>query len=237
VVRFPCPHCGNNLKASVDRAGRVITCPDCGQRTPIPSADTPRAATETTQLAPPSRPIEPAAEDEGRVMEFFSGMSRGTVLALLGTVALGVVCLVLLGKVGAGTAEQPAGIQGHLFVIAAFLSLLACLGILYGHGTRCPHCGRWYARRDTGKETADSEVRQKDGPALKGFRRDEEPPADDRKAVLRVVVYHHKHRCAYCGHQWVTVSTDEFESTVRRRQLADLADKKPDPHPKRYRID
>ena len=37
MIRFICPNCETKLKASEDKAGTKITCPECRERVAVPS--------------------------------------------------------------------------------------------------------------------------------------------------------------------------------------------------------
>jgi uncharacterized CHY-type Zn-finger protein len=151
-------------------------------------------------------------------------------LLLLAVVGGGLACL-LLAVAGVGRQGESASPLQHALVIAACAALFAGLAVLYGHGTRCPSCRRWYARKDGGNELIDSAIYDRSDAA-------EEPDrlaaGGERRPVVKVLTYHHKHHCTYCGHQWVTTSVDRFESTVRRRTSLDADER---PKRPRHRID
>src|SRR5262249_14784751 len=168
-------------------------------------------------------PAQPPVGAGRRLGDFFRSMSTPVRLTLLSVVGLGLACL-LLAVTGAGRTEETASALLHGFVIATCMSLFVGLAILYGHATRCPSCRRWYAKKDHGNELIDSAIYDRDGAV----------DSSERRPVFKVLTYHHKHHCSYCGHQWVTTFIDRFASTVRRRSSLDPADGPK--RPKRHRI-
>jgi len=227
-IRFPCPHCGIYLRAPVEHVGRSISCSACQERATVPPEDELTAGDFGRAIAsqPPPPVVSLPVRVGRRVKQFFSSMSTSTRLILLGCVGLGLGCLVLMYYVGMGPEGSAAPLR-HSLMIAACLSVIASLATLYGHATCCPACRRWYAKRDDGSELVDSGI----------YYRETDEAADrgDRSAVLKVLTYHHKHRCSHCGHQWTTTSTDRYEGTVRKRLSAEGFEGSK--RVKRYRID
>ncbi|MGD9611667.1 MAG: hypothetical protein AB7V22_02065 [Kiritimatiellia bacterium] len=67
-INFDCPHCGQNLNGPEEMAGQTIDCPVCQKAFQIPGGliEVPKS-----QLAPPSRPTEPApssGDDKGKTV-------------------------------------------------------------------------------------------------------------------------------------------------------------------------
>lgn len=87
----------------------------------------------------------------------------------------------------------------HAAVPLVPASAIAVLAILYGHGTSCPLCGRWWARKETQTEFVDREVFEKEGVP---FARS---------------TYRTSYHCESCRHSWSVYSTEESRASVRDR--------------------
>ena len=129
----------------------------------------------------------------------FSGMGLATrcVVALVaGLAALGVLLAVVGPQVPALAAVS--GPPSRRAVPLVAFSAVAVLVILHGHGTGCPSCGRWWARRRRDSELVDREQFDKGGVPFARAR------------------YRTTYECASCGHTWSATSTDEYRDFVRR---------------------
>jgi hypothetical protein len=97
-----------------------------------------------------------------------------------------------------GLARRADAVTGwaHLLVPASVLLLLV---MLYGHGTGCPACGWWWARRKVDTEFVDREVFDKAGVPFV-------------RSTYRTI-----YRCNSCRHRWSVACTDEYKEFLRDR--------------------
>jgi hypothetical protein len=114
---------------------------------------------------------------------------RSVVALVAGVGALGLL-LQVRGGVGA-TGPWPA-----LLVVCSGLLLLV---ILYGQGTSCPACARWWVRTEVQTEFVDREVFDKGGVP---FGRSH---------------YRTTYACRCCRHQWSMEHAEEYREPVRAR--------------------
>jgi len=175
MIRFHCPLCGKKLKVAEANAGKPITCRGCRQRRVAPEES---EGPETGAGGGPARPAQPADGDQAP--GFFAGMS--------GWMRWGVILLAV---------AAPLGLV--LGVTALSLCSIALLfTILYGQGTGCPSCGRWWSRMRYGTELVDREVFDRKG-------------APFEKSRLRTTYV-----CKECGHRWQVAETDEYRAPATR---------------------
>jgi hypothetical protein len=113
----------------------------------------------------------------------FTGKSRGLWLAVAVVAGVGLVSLALTG-------------WAQVLVPASVLVLLV---MLYGHGTGCPSCGRWWARRKVEMEFVGREVFDKGG------------------VPFARATYQTTYRCQSCRHRWSVASTDEYKDFIHER--------------------
>jgi hypothetical protein len=129
----------------------------------------------------------------------FRGIVKPTILLITGISAL-------LGFYGL---EQGQVVNGIIFLIAS------CVLLGYAIATRCPSCGRWFARK-----TLRRELLGRSGGYQTVTRTDTTQDSRGRTTGTisrqeQVHVIHerrrHYHICRYCGFEWsrVTVSTTE----------------------------
>jgi hypothetical protein len=163
MIRFRCPLCDNTLKASDEKAGAAVVCPRCNERSVVPA--------ESSATGPTRRP--PETEASGRAaahrhgeqaLSLLSGMGPGTRWAGGLAACVGVLSLLLaivVPSVPALAAGTDAAKLGAMILVPC--SAIVLFTVLYGHGTGCPSCGQWWARRVVEKEFVDREVFDKGG--------------------------------------------------------------------------
>jgi hypothetical protein len=78
--------------------------------------------------------------------------------------------------------------------------LILLLVMLYGRGTGCPSCGRWWARTKEGSEFVGREVFDRGGVSF-------------ARATYRTMF-----ACGSCGHRWSAESSDEYKDFVRDKR-------------------
>jgi phage FluMu protein Com len=199
VIRFSCPHCDKHLKASERKAGATVVCPRCERICTIPL--------ESPENDPGGHLCQPGGYGSAasslhgeEAPSLFSGMSLGVQGALAVAVAVGVLSLLLAFV---GPLVPPLASLAHSSrygtMTLAPLSVIAVLTILYGHGTSCPLCGRWWARREARKEFVEKEEFEKEGVP---FARS---------------IYRTSYQCESCRHGWSVTSTEEFKKCDRDR--------------------
>jgi hypothetical protein len=74
-IRFQC-ECGKKLKATDDKIGKRVLCPDCGQPVTVPSKDRTRAETIESN-AGPDRPVQDSAKSAKDLLKLSAAASRG----------------------------------------------------------------------------------------------------------------------------------------------------------------
>lgn len=156
-----------------------------------------------------------------QIVEVIGEMSPLVRWIFFGAAGLSLLCLALLLVTVIVNWREPTGPHQHALVIGGTVLAMISMAILHGHGTRCPSCCRWWAKKDTGNELVDSDVRPADPADSSGEKTD---LAEDGKRVIKVVTFHHKHQCTRCGHRWTTTFTDKYQSTIRRRQSSESED-------------
>jgi hypothetical protein len=149
-----------------------------------------------------------------RAGQLIAGMSGRIRLMLFGTAGLSAICFLLWLIFAESPANKPDGTGplAHVLIGASILAALGCLIMLHGYGTSCPSCCKWWARRDTGNELAESDVHYLDGAG------ERDPSQEKGRAAIRVVTYHYKHQCVHCNYRWITVFTESYRSVIRRRR-------------------
>jgi hypothetical protein len=116
--------------------------------------------------------------------------------------------LALLAGIGTFTLLLPLFLAYESFsrtvepwvVVLAPCSMLILLLILYGHGTACPRCRKWWARTKVESEFVDREVFDKGGVSF-------------AKSLYRTT-----YQCAACRHRWSAMQADEYREPARQCQ-------------------
>jgi hypothetical protein len=190
MIRFHCPLCGKKLKVAEANAGKPITCRGCRQRRVAPEAS---EGPETGADGGLARPAQRADGDQAP--GFFAGMSgrmrRGVILLAVAAplgLLLGILQPFLPG--GGGVSDTAA----QCVTVLSLCSVALLFTILYGQGTGCPSCGRWWSRMRYGTELADREVFDRKGVSF-------------GKSRLRTTYV-----CKECGHRWQVTETEEYRA-------------------------
>jgi hypothetical protein len=187
VIRFSCPLCGKTLKVPEDRAGRPIACPRCKERSVVPAGS--HASGNGGDAEAPGLPRH---ADSDEAPGLFSGMSRRVRWAaalLAAMIPLGLL-LAALPQLLPGGGISDLGAQVAMTLAAVSFLLLSV--ILYGQGTSCPSCGKWWSRAKFEKEFVDREVFEK-GDTLVGRS-----------------LYRTTYRCDHCKHKWRVTEEEEY---------------------------
>jgi DNA-directed RNA polymerase subunit RPC12/RpoP len=196
VIRFRCPLCGKTLKASEEKAGKPVTCPRCGEPCMVPVG---AGALEAGGDAGPGGPPRQEAPDEAPP-GLFAGMSRRVrcAAALLALAApLGLLLAALRPPLPGGGHVGDAG--AHAAVVLGACALVLLLAVLYGQGTSCPSCRRWWARAKSGTEFVGRELVDRDGVP---FGRS---------------LYRTTYLCSECGHSWRVTDAEEYPAPAAGR--------------------
>ena len=194
MIHFRCPLCGKTLKVAEGRAGRPVTCPQCKERSVVPAES---HASEDGADAAASGP--PRHGDSDDAPGLFSGMSTRVRWAA-GVLAAGIPLGLLLAALAQFLPDGGIGkVSGHLAMTLAAISFLLLSVILYGQGTSCPSCRKWWSKAKLGKEFVDREVFEK-GDTLVG------------KSLYRTT-----YRCANCGHKWQVSEEEEYQMSAPGR--------------------
>lgn len=201
MFRFPCPYCGKTMKASEEQVGTVTYCGKCQEEVRVPSV--PR---EKRQPAG----ADVISEDALGYRAVVQGMSprvRG-VLAVLAGAAL----VSLLAHGVSLLLSDDSAVRAFLrawALPAFFLCLAAILVVLYGHGTSCPSCHRWWAKDRKDRTILDEEEFDRDG------------------VVFKRVAYQVKYQCKSCEHCWYSSFTEEYKKpqSKKRSRWAEQSDR------------
>jgi hypothetical protein len=181
VIRFRCSLCDQMLKVSEEKAGRPVVCPRCAKRLLVPTAS-------------------PSATDRGGALEglastmpapqaptLFAGMSLGLRLAVALLAALAALGLLL--AVLTMAAPGRFSLAAHWGTILAPCSFALLLVLLYGQGTSCPSCRRWWARTRVETKFVNREVFDQDG------------------ACVARSTYENQYECKFCRRRWSRTET------------------------------
>jgi hypothetical protein len=126
-------------------------------------------------------------------------MSQGLRGAVALVVGVGVLSLMLaVGAPLVPALATAADTATHGAMILVPSSIVVLLVILYGHGTGCPSCGKWWVRTKVQMEFVDREVFAKGG------------------VLFARSTYQTIYACSSCGHKWSATYTDEYKDFVRR---------------------
>src|SRR5262249_49143774 len=145
-------------RATEANAGRPVTCPGCGERCVAGESDGPGTGAGGGPAQPSRR------SDADQAPGFLAGMSvrmRWGVALLAGAAPLGLVLGGLRSVLpsGAGVSDATAGVT----MVVGLSSFALLFTVLYGQGTGCPSCGRWWSRTKYGTDLADQEVMDRRG--------------------------------------------------------------------------
>jgi phage FluMu protein Com len=190
VIHFRCPLCGKGLKAAEDRAGTPVACPRCKELFVIPAAGhAPENGGDDEAAAPPRH------ADADEAPGLFSGMSRRVRWAA-GSLAAGVPLGLLLAAAHDFLPGGISSVVAHVAMTSAVVSFLLLCAVLYGQGTSCPSCGKWWSRAKLGKEFVDREVLEKENTCV-------------AKSLYRTT-----YRCESCGHRWRVSEAEEYQMSA-----------------------
>ncbi len=194
MIRYSCPLCAKVLKVADEKAGGVVVCPRCQERCVVP-AGADRWAGADGYVQATRQPSGPPDEAHG----LFSGMSREMWCAVIGVAGVAILSVLfpLLAPWFASEESVP-GTLARWTVILAPCSLVILLTILYGEGTACPRCRKWWARTKVESEFVDREV----------FDRNGVPFARS--------LYRTTFQCAACRHKWSVTQADEYRQSSPR---------------------
>jgi DNA-directed RNA polymerase subunit RPC12/RpoP len=197
MIPFRCPLCDKTLKAPDEKAGAAVVCPRCNERSVVPA--------ESSATGPAGRP--PETEASGRAaahrhwdqaLSLFSGMGPGARWTVGLAACVGVLSLLLaivVPSVPALAAGTDSATLGAMILVPS--SAIVLFAVLYGHGTGCPSCGQWWARRVVEKEFVDREV------------------FDKGRVPFARSTYRTTYECTSCRHRWSAASTDEYKEFIR----------------------
>jgi phage FluMu protein Com len=191
VIHFRCPLCGKTLKVAEGRAGRSVTCPQCKERSVAPAESHDSGNGKNAEASGPS-----SHADSDEAPGLFSGMSprvRWAAAVLAAGIPLGLLLVALSQFLPGGGSSK---VTGHLAMTLAAVSFLLLAVILYGQGTSCPSCGKWWSKAKLGKEFVEREVFER-GDTLVG------------KSLYRTT-----YRCANCGHKWRVSEEEEYQMSA-----------------------
>lgn len=204
MICFRCPRCEKTLKVPDKKAGKALVCPRCEESIVVP-AESLGTGTERRHSGPEEEGRAGALGHADEALSLLATMSprlrwiAGLVLGVgLLSLVLPVLTSLVPGLAGAGDAAR----SGAMLLVPA--SLAALLAILHGHGTSCPACARWWARRKGETEFVDKEVFEKDGTPF-------------GRTTLRT-----HYACESCGHHWSVIRTEEYKEPIRERPRSRL---------------
>jgi hypothetical protein len=128
-------------------------------------------------------------------------MSRGIQCAVALVAGVGAFTLLLpvLSPLLLSRESVPETIVPWAVILAP-CSLVILLAILYGQGTACPCCRKWWVRAEVETEFVDREVFDKGG------------------VLSAKSLYRTTYQCAACRHRWSVMQADEYREPPRRCQ-------------------
>jgi hypothetical protein len=125
-------------------------------------------------------------------------MSPWTWCAVVLVAGVGVfpLLLALLGALLPLRAGEPGAAVSWAKVLTP-CSVVALLTILYGQGSACPSCRKWWARTTAGTELVDRQV------------------CDEGEVPVARSLYRTTYQCAACRHRWSVTQADEYRQQAR----------------------
>jgi hypothetical protein len=175
------------------KVGATVLCPQCARLCLVPD-EAPGSDDERRAEQPGVSPASHCRQGE-EAPSLFSGMGWGTLLAL-GLVAAVVLLALLLAVVGP---DAVAGTAQYAMVPLVPACAIVALTILYGHGTSCPSCRKWWARGEVSKEFLARESFEKGGVPY------------SRSS------YRTTYGCESCGHRWSVTGIEEIKTLSQNR--------------------
>lgn len=197
VIRFKCPLCGKVLKVAEEKAGSVVVCPRCEERSVAPAGAVTGASAGSDEGS--SRQDARHLDGPGGLLWGMSALVQCAVV-LTACVGAGSVLLPLLSGLLPFPADVTRAISPWSVVLGS-CSVVILLVILYGQGTACPCCRKWWARTKVGTEFVDREVFDKGGVPF-------------AKSLYRTT-----YQCAACRQRWSVMQADEYREPARRRDI------------------
>jgi phage FluMu protein Com len=199
MIRFRCSHCDKTLKVPEGKAGATVVCPRCQGLS--------MAAAGTSASTPEGRPHEPKAwggavahRHGDEAVSLFSGMRQGVRWAVALVAGVGVLSLLLAVLAPVVPALAAVGDAATYWAPPlALSSAVVLLVILYGHGTGCPACGKWWARSEVETQFVDRERFYKGG------------------VLFARSTYRTNYACNSCRYTWAVTRTDEHKEFIRDR--------------------
>jgi DNA-directed RNA polymerase subunit RPC12/RpoP len=189
MIHFRCPLCHHTLKVSRKQAGSALMCPRCGETVAVPAREAADTGAES---------VTQSRSAGGQFAGLFLEPSPWRWLAV-GVASVATLSLVMAAL---ASALHPSGSVASTARWTAMVTTLPCLLILflllYGRGTSCPTCGRWWARTGGSTECLGREEFAKDGALWVRARR-------------RI-----SYACRHCGRAWSEAYTDEYPGAVAR---------------------
>jgi len=197
MIRFRCSHCDKTLKVPDDKAGATIVCPRCARFSVAP-AETAMAGPEEQHQHHQAVGGAVAHQHDDEAPSLFSGMTQGMRWAVALVAGVGVLSLLLVIVPSLVPALAAVGDVATSWAIPLVpCSVVVLLVILYGHGTSCPACGKWWARCESESKFVDRERFDKDGVRF-------------ARSIYRI-----GYICNCCRHKWSATRTDEYKDVVR----------------------
>jgi hypothetical protein len=193
VIRFNCPLCGKVLKVADENAGSVVVCPRCQEPSLARAGDAPRAAPDREEGSNGQRAR--CADEPPGLLASMSFPIQCVVAAVAAAGILPLVMLVLLPLLHFRASVQET--FGGWALILTPCALVILLVILYGQGTACPCCRRWWARTKVETEFVDRELFDKEGVPF-------------AKSVYRTT-----YQCDGCQHRWSLTQAEEYREPPR----------------------
>jgi len=210
MIRFRCPQCDKTLKVPEEKAGAMLTCPFCKERSMAPAralagAPTDRTASgrEAWDAEGPGRHATSPRDEARALLSEMRPWERVAVAVVAGLGVVGLLLPVVASLLPGGEALAAGAAPWAMVLVPS--SLLLLLVMLHGRATGCPACGWWWARAKDGTEFVGREVFDKGGVPF-------------ARATYRTTF-----ACRSCEHRWSADHTDEYKDFIRdkppRRRL------------------
>jgi hypothetical protein len=126
-----------------------------------------------------------------------SGKLRWVVALVAGVGVFSLVLAVVAPWLPALATLADKATRGAMILVP--LSVVSLLVIFLGHGTGCPSCGKWWARRKIETGFVDREVFDRNG------------------VPFARATYRTSYECSSCRYRWSIISTDEYREFIRQR--------------------